>query len=134
MLIQEVLAATGITATAGIGTNMFLCKVAMDIVAKHIPADKDGVRIAQLVLHLVRNALHKITVGDILPVCACVGIIGLPVIGGIAVAARTDSLAGNVLLHQLCIDCLAKKLGTTRESIEQLIEYYRSTGKCTLFV
>ena len=48
MLIQDVLAATGITATAGVGTNMFLCKVAMDIVAKHIPADKDGVRIAEL--------------------------------------------------------------------------------------
>mgnify|MGYP001029325382 FL=1 len=47
-LIREVLAETGITATAGIGTNMFLCKVAMDIVAKKIPADKDGVRIAQL--------------------------------------------------------------------------------------
>ena len=42
-LIREVLAETGITATAGIGTNLFLCKVAMDIVAKHIPADKDGV-------------------------------------------------------------------------------------------
>ena len=37
-----------ITATAGIGTNLFLCKVAMDIVAKHIPADKNGVRIAEL--------------------------------------------------------------------------------------
>jgi len=47
-LIREVLAETGITATAGIGTNLFLCKVAMDIVAKHIPADKDGVRIAEL--------------------------------------------------------------------------------------
>lgn len=48
MLIQDVLSTTGITATAGIGTNMFLCKVAMDIVAKHIPADSDGVRIAEL--------------------------------------------------------------------------------------
>ena len=48
MLIQDVLSETGITATAGIGTNMYLCKVAMDIVAKHIPADKDGVRIAEL--------------------------------------------------------------------------------------
>jgi DNA polymerase V len=47
-LIQEVLKETGITATAGIGTNMFLCKCAMDIVAKHIPADKDGVRICEL--------------------------------------------------------------------------------------
>ena len=48
MLIQDVLDTTGITATAGVGSNMFLCKVAMDIVAKHIPADKDGVRIAEL--------------------------------------------------------------------------------------
>ena len=48
MLIQDVLRTTGITATAGIGTNMFLCKIAMDIVAKHIPADDDGVRIAEL--------------------------------------------------------------------------------------
>ena len=48
MLIQDVLKNTGITATAGIGSNMYLCKVAMDIVAKHIPADKDGVRIAEL--------------------------------------------------------------------------------------
>lgn len=47
-LIREVLAETGITATAGIGTNLYLCKVAMDIVAKHIPADNDGVRIAEL--------------------------------------------------------------------------------------
>ena len=47
-LIREVLAETGITATAGIGTNMYLAKIAMDIVAKHIPADKDGVRIAEL--------------------------------------------------------------------------------------
>lgn len=48
MLIQDVLKTTGITATAGIGPNLYLCKVAMDIEAKHIPADKDGVRIAEL--------------------------------------------------------------------------------------
>ena len=47
-IIRDVLSQTGITATVGIGTNMFLCKVAMDIVAKHMPADKDGVRIAEL--------------------------------------------------------------------------------------
>ena len=47
-LIQEVLQATGITATAGIGSNLYLCKIAMDVEAKHIPPDKDGVRIAQL--------------------------------------------------------------------------------------
>ncbi len=47
-MIRRVRKETGITATAGIGTNLFLCKVAMDIVAKHIPADKDGVRIAEL--------------------------------------------------------------------------------------
>ena len=47
-LIYEVLQRTGITAAAGIGTNLFLCKVAMDIVAKHTEADRYGVRIAQL--------------------------------------------------------------------------------------
>ena len=47
-LIRAVLRETGITATAGIGTNLYLAKVAMDIVAKHIPPDADGVRIAQL--------------------------------------------------------------------------------------
>ena len=47
-MIRDVLRTTGITATAGIGTNMYLSKVAMDIVAKHMPADKDGVRIAEL--------------------------------------------------------------------------------------
>ncbi len=47
-MMKEVLKETGITATAGIGTNLYLSKVAMDIVAKHIPADRDGVRIASL--------------------------------------------------------------------------------------
>ncbi|MBQ9201379.1 MAG: DNA methylase [Bacteroidales bacterium] len=47
-MIREVLAQTGITATAGIGTNLYLCKVAMDIVAKHMPPDQDGVRIGEL--------------------------------------------------------------------------------------
>ena len=47
-MIKDVLTTTGITATAGIGTNLYLCKVAMDIVAKHLPADADGVRIASL--------------------------------------------------------------------------------------
>jgi DNA polymerase V len=47
-MIRDVLATTGITATAGIGTNMHLAKVVMDIVAKKMPADKDGVRIAEL--------------------------------------------------------------------------------------
>ena len=47
-MIHDVLNETGITATAGIGTNLYLAKVAMDIVAKHIPADKYGVRIAEL--------------------------------------------------------------------------------------
>lgn len=47
-LIREVLKETGITATAGIGTNLYLAKVAMDIVAKKMPAYEDGVRIAEL--------------------------------------------------------------------------------------
>lgn len=48
VIIDDVLRQTGITATAGIGTNLYLSKVAMDIVAKHIPADENGVRIAWL--------------------------------------------------------------------------------------
>jgi len=47
-MIRDVLAATGVTATAGIGTNLFLAKVAMDVKAKHQMADADGVRIAEL--------------------------------------------------------------------------------------
>jgi DNA polymerase V len=47
-IIHNVLDITGITATAGIGTNMYLCKIAMDIEAKHIAPDKDGARIAEL--------------------------------------------------------------------------------------
>ncbi len=47
-IIRDVLKSTGITATAGIGTNLYLCKIAMDIVAKHIQPDKNGVRIARL--------------------------------------------------------------------------------------
>ena len=47
-MIREVLNSTGITATVGIGTNLYLAKVAMDIVAKKSPADEDGVRIAEL--------------------------------------------------------------------------------------
>ncbi len=47
-MIRDVLKETGITATAGIGTNLYLAKVAMDIVAKKIPPDRDGVRIAEL--------------------------------------------------------------------------------------
>ena len=48
MIVKDILKETGITATVGISTNMYLAKVAMDIVAKKAPADKDGVRIAYL--------------------------------------------------------------------------------------
>ena len=48
MIVQDILKETGITATAGIGSNLYLCKVAMDIVAKHATPDKNGVRIARL--------------------------------------------------------------------------------------
>ncbi len=60
-MIQEVLKVTGITAAAGIGTNLYLCKVAMDIVAKHVAADEDGVRIAELDERSYRELLwdHK---------------------------------------------------------------------------
>lgn len=56
-IIKDVLKTTGITATAGIGTNLYLCKIAMDIVAKHIEADEDGVRIAQLDVMTYRRLL-----------------------------------------------------------------------------
>ncbi len=48
LLISDVLKETGITATAGIGPNLYLAKIAMDIIAKHVPADENGVRIAAL--------------------------------------------------------------------------------------
>ena len=48
MLIREVLSQTGITATAGVGPNLYLCKVAMDIEAKHIAPDENGVRLTEL--------------------------------------------------------------------------------------
>ena len=56
-IIKDVLENTGITATAGIGTNLYLSKVAMDIVAKRIPANKDGVRIAELTEQSYRELL-----------------------------------------------------------------------------
>ena len=56
-MIREVLAETGITATAGIAPNMYLCKIAMDIVAKHMEPDEDGVRIAELDVESYRNIL-----------------------------------------------------------------------------
>ena len=60
-MVRAVLRETGITATAGIGTNLYLAKIAMDIVAKHKPADKDGVRIAELDEQSYRRLLwdHK---------------------------------------------------------------------------
>lgn len=58
-IIQDVFQTTGITATAGIGTNLYLCKVAMDIVAKHVKPDKNGVRIAQLDEQRYRKYLWK---------------------------------------------------------------------------
>ncbi len=56
-MILDVLKATGITATAGIGTNLYLCKVAMDIQAKSLPPDANGVRIAELDEASYRQAL-----------------------------------------------------------------------------
>ena len=60
-IIRDVLNTTGITATAGIGPNLYLCKIAMDIWAKKSPADKDGVRIAELTERSYRELLwdHK---------------------------------------------------------------------------
>lgn len=56
-MIQDILKTTGITATAGIGTNIYLSKVAMDIGAKKIPPDENGVRIAELDEHAYRRML-----------------------------------------------------------------------------
>ncbi len=56
-MIQDVLRTTGITAAAGIGPNLYLCKVAMDIGAKHVEADQDGVRIAQLTQESYRRLM-----------------------------------------------------------------------------
>jgi len=56
-MIRDVLKETGITATAGIGTNMYLAKIAMDIMAKKMPADQDGVRIAELNEYSYRREL-----------------------------------------------------------------------------
>ena len=60
-VIKDILKETGITATAGIAPNLFLCKIAMDIVAKHAPADKNGVRLASLSVKEYRQRLwdHK---------------------------------------------------------------------------
>ena len=61
LLIRRVLRETGITATAGVGTNLYLCKVAMDIVAKHVEPDERGVRIGSLNEQSYRELLwdHK---------------------------------------------------------------------------
>ena len=56
-MVKDVYTTTGITATAGIGTNLYLAKIAMDIVAKKMPADKNGVRIAYLDEQLYRQQL-----------------------------------------------------------------------------
>ena len=58
-VIKSVLAETGITATAGIAPNLYLCKVAMDIVAKHSPPDKNGVRVAELTVESYRKTLWE---------------------------------------------------------------------------
>ena len=58
-VIQDVLKETGITATAGIGTNLYLAKIAMDIMAKHVPADEYGVRIAYLDEIIYRKKLWE---------------------------------------------------------------------------
>lgn len=60
-VIRDILARTGITATAGIAPNLFLCKAAMDIVAKHVDADSDGVRIASLDVASFRQTLWNHT-------------------------------------------------------------------------
>lgn len=58
-MVRDVLKTTGITATAGIGPNLYLCKIAMDIYAKRQPADRDGVRVAELTERSFREHLWE---------------------------------------------------------------------------
>lgn len=58
-LIEQVMTETGITATAGVGTNLYLAKVAMDMMAKRMPPDKNGVRLAMLDEHSYRQQLWE---------------------------------------------------------------------------
>ena len=60
-MIRDVLRETGITATGGVGTNLYLAKIAMDITAKKLPADKDGVRVAELDEQSFREKLSDAT-------------------------------------------------------------------------
>ena len=95
LMISDVLRQTRITATAGIGTNMYLAKVAMDIVAKHIPADKDGVRIAELDEMSYRRTLWEHTpITDFWRVgkgyAAKLGSIGLNTMGDVAYCSVKD--------------------------------------------
>jgi DNA polymerase V len=59
-MIRDVLRATGITATVGIGSNLYLAKIAMDIVAKKAPPDRDGVRIAALDEEMFKRLLWPV--------------------------------------------------------------------------
>ena len=56
-MIRDVQETTGITATAGVGTNLYLCKIAMDMLAKHAEPDENGVRIAELTERGYRETL-----------------------------------------------------------------------------
>ena len=108
MLIKDVLTVTGITATAGIGPNLYLCKVAMDIMAKHMPADSDGVRIAELDVMTFREKLwdHRpITdiLADVLPATLELSITALIFstltgsILGLITALHRGSIGDNIL-------------------------------------
>ena len=103
-MITDVLKTTGITATAGIGTNLYLCKIAMDIIAKHVPADENGVRIAELDEMSYRRRLwdHK-PITDFWRVGKGYGASlaknGMYTMGDVALCSRTD--AGEDLLYRL---------------------------------
>ncbi len=128
-MIREVLYTTGITATAGIGTNLYLAKVAMDIVAKHIPADKDGVRVAEIDEKKYRELLwcHR-PLTDFWRVgrgyCKKLESIGLYTMGDIA-RASTDPFTEELLYKifgvnaELLIDHACGWEPTTIEHIKQ---------------
>lgn len=101
-VIGNILDQTGITATAGIAPNLFLCKVAMDIVAKHVEADRDGVRIAALSVQDYRRTLWNHTpITDFWRVgsgtAARLAKVGIKTMGGIA----RQSLRNEAILYKL---------------------------------
>lgn len=123
-MIRDVLSTTGITATAGIGTNLYLAKVAMDIEAKHQKADADGVRIAELDEMSYREKLWSHTpLTDFWRV-------------GRGIAARLESVGirtmGDIALCSTHIDWEEWFYGTFGVNAELLIDHAWGWEPCTI--